>query len=142
MSSDLSHGPNHSKTKQSKPNGSQFVLIFNWTKKLPFCSKRNTFGKPTSLENQTECYHLNSKCIWYSSLHRTAHLLPTFIFFLIFRWNDFESNISSSFQELRQRSELFDVTLCCDNGKDLVQAHKIILVRYLFIVFVRHIFLS
>lgn len=43
------------------------------------------------------------------------------------RWNDFESNISSSFQELRQNSEFFDVTLCCDNGKDIVQAHKVIL---------------
>lgn len=43
------------------------------------------------------------------------------------RWNDFEANISSSFRELRQSSEFFDVTLCCDNGKDLVQAHKVIL---------------
>ncbi len=38
-----------------------------------------------------------------------------------FRWNDFEANISSSFRELRQTSEFFDVTLCCDNGTDLVQ---------------------
>lgn len=43
------------------------------------------------------------------------------------RWTEFESNISSSFQELRQESEFFDVTLCCDNGSDLVQAHKVIL---------------
>ena len=43
------------------------------------------------------------------------------------RWNSFESNISSSFQELRNDSEFFDVTLCCDNGIDIVQAHKVIL---------------
>ena len=43
------------------------------------------------------------------------------------RWNSFESNISESFQELREDSEFFDVTLCCDNGIDIVQAHKVIL---------------
>ena len=43
------------------------------------------------------------------------------------RWNSYESNISSSFQELREDSEFFDVTLCCDNGIDIVQAHKVIL---------------
>lgn len=43
------------------------------------------------------------------------------------RWNDFESNISTSFRELREDSEFFDVTLCCDNGTDIVQAHKVIL---------------
>lgn len=43
------------------------------------------------------------------------------------RWNDFESNISTSFRELREDSEFFDVTLCCDNGQDVVQAHKVIL---------------
>lgn len=43
------------------------------------------------------------------------------------RWNDFETNISSSFRELRRDSEFFDVTLCCDNGTDRVGAHKVIL---------------
>lgn len=43
------------------------------------------------------------------------------------RWNDYESNISSSFRELRECSEFFDVTLCCDNGSDVVHAHKVIL---------------
>ena len=43
------------------------------------------------------------------------------------RWNSFESNISGSFRELREDSEFFDVTLCCDNGIDIVQAHKVIL---------------
>jgi len=43
------------------------------------------------------------------------------------RWNDFESNISTSFRELREDSEFFDVSLCCDNGTDVVPAHKVIL---------------
>merc|ERR1719232_1549636 len=43
------------------------------------------------------------------------------------KWDNFESNISSSFRELREDSEFFDVTLCCDNGTDIVQAHKVIL---------------
>ena len=43
------------------------------------------------------------------------------------RWNSYESNISSSFRELREDSEFFNVTLCCDNGIDIVQAHKVIL---------------
>ena len=43
------------------------------------------------------------------------------------RWNSYETNISSSFQKLREDSEFFDVTLCCNNGIDIVQAHKVIL---------------
>ena len=43
------------------------------------------------------------------------------------QWSSYESNISSSFRELREDSEFFDVTLCCDNGIDIVQAHKVIL---------------
>ena len=43
------------------------------------------------------------------------------------RWNNYESNISSSIRELQEDSEFFDVTLCCDNGIDIVQAHKVIL---------------
>ncbi len=46
---------------------------------------------------------------------------------MLFRWNDFEANISTSFRELRDDSEFFDVSLCCDNGTDVVQAHKVIL---------------
>ena len=51
------------------------------------------------------------------------------LIYIIFycRWNDFESNISTSFRELREDSEFFDVTLCCDNGTDIVPAHKVIL---------------
>ncbi len=42
------------------------------------------------------------------------------------RWNDFESNISSAFRELREDKDFFDVTLACDDS-DQLQAHKVIL---------------
>ena len=41
------------------------------------------------------------------------------------KWNDFESNISSAFRELRDEKDLFDVTLACEDSQ--VQAHKVIL---------------
>jgi len=41
------------------------------------------------------------------------------------RWNDFESNISSAFKELRDDKDFFDVTLACDDEQ--IQAHKVIL---------------
>jgi len=41
------------------------------------------------------------------------------------RWNDFETNISSAFRELRDDKDFFDVTLACDD--DQIQAHKVIL---------------
>merc|ERR1712123_134829 len=41
------------------------------------------------------------------------------------RWNDFESNISEAFRELREDKDFFDVTLACDD--DQIQAHKVIL---------------
>ena len=41
------------------------------------------------------------------------------------RWNDFESNISSAFRELREDKDFFDVTLACDD--DQIQAHKVII---------------
>ena len=41
------------------------------------------------------------------------------------RWNDFESNISSAFKELRDDKDFFDVTLACDDEQ--LQAHKVIL---------------
>ena len=43
------------------------------------------------------------------------------------RWNDFESNISSSFKELRDEKDLFDIWLSCDNGQVELPAHKLIL---------------
>ena len=41
------------------------------------------------------------------------------------RWNDFEKNISSSFRELKEDKDFFDVTLACDESQ--IQAHKVIL---------------
>ena len=41
------------------------------------------------------------------------------------RWNDFESNISSAFIELREDKDFFDVTLACDDEQ--IQAHKVVL---------------
>ena len=41
------------------------------------------------------------------------------------RWNDFETNISSAFREIREDKDFFDVTLACDNEQ--IQAHKVIL---------------
>ena len=41
------------------------------------------------------------------------------------RWNDFESNISGAFRELREDKDFFDVTLACDDEQ--IQAHKVIL---------------
>jgi len=41
------------------------------------------------------------------------------------RWNDFESNISIAFRELRDDKDFFDVTLACDDEQ--IQAHKVIL---------------
>ena len=41
------------------------------------------------------------------------------------RWNDFERNISGSFQELRNDKDFFDVTLACDDEQ--IKAHKVIL---------------
>ena len=41
------------------------------------------------------------------------------------RWNDFESNISGAFRELRDDKDFFDVTLACEDEQ--IQAHKVIL---------------
>jgi len=41
------------------------------------------------------------------------------------QWNDFESNISIAFRELREEEDFFDVTLACEDNQ--VQAHKVIL---------------
>ena len=42
------------------------------------------------------------------------------------KWNDFQSNISSSFGDLRKEQDFSDVTLTCD-GNQQIQAHKVIL---------------
>jgi len=41
------------------------------------------------------------------------------------RWNDFESNISVAFKELREDKDFFDVTLACEDEQ--IHAHKLIL---------------
>ena len=41
------------------------------------------------------------------------------------KWNDFESNVSVAFRELRDDRDFFDVTLACED--DQIQAHKVIL---------------
>ena len=41
------------------------------------------------------------------------------------RWNDFESNISSAFRDIRDEKEFFDVTVACEDEQ--LQAHKVIL---------------
>merc|ERR1719228_739912 len=45
---------------------------------------------------------------------------------LCLQWNDFKENATSSFGELREDRDLTDVTLACEDGKQ-VEAHKIIL---------------
>ena len=42
------------------------------------------------------------------------------------QWNDFKDNVTSSFGDLREDKDLTDVTLACEDGKQ-VEAHKIIL---------------
>jgi len=41
------------------------------------------------------------------------------------KWNDFETNISVAFKEIREEKDFFDVTLACDDSQ--IQAHKVIL---------------
>lgn len=40
------------------------------------------------------------------------------------KWNEFESNVSSSFKELREDGDFLDVTLACDGNQ--LEAHKVI----------------
>jgi hypothetical protein len=42
------------------------------------------------------------------------------------KWNDFQSNISTSFQDLRKGQDFSDVTLTCD-GDTRIEAHRVIL---------------
>ena len=43
------------------------------------------------------------------------------------KWNDFETNIRTSFRELREDQDYFDVTLATDDGHT-IDAHRIILI--------------
>ena len=42
------------------------------------------------------------------------------------RWNDFESNLSVAFRDIRAEEDLFDITLACEDTSEL-RAHKLIL---------------
>ena len=57
------------------------------------------------------------------SVKQSSHRMAPEKFCL--QWNDFESNISTAFRELREEKDFFDVTLACDDNQ--VQAHKVIL---------------
>ena len=41
------------------------------------------------------------------------------------KWNDYESNLSKSFDEIRKEKDFFDVTLVCEDIQ--IEAHKLIL---------------
>ena len=45
---------------------------------------------------------------------------------LCLQWNDFKENITASFGNLREDKDFADVTLACEDGKQ-VEAHKVIL---------------
>ena len=45
---------------------------------------------------------------------------------LCLQWNDFQTNLSSAFRDLRDDKEFTDVTLACEDGQQM-EAHKIIL---------------
>ena len=42
------------------------------------------------------------------------------------KWNDFQQNISTTFGNMRENSDFADVTLACEDGRQ-VEAHKVIL---------------
>merc|ERR1719430_3051642 len=46
---------------------------------------------------------------------------------LCLQWNDFQTNLTSAFRELREDKEFTDVTLACDDGQQ-VEAHKVVLI--------------
>ena len=45
---------------------------------------------------------------------------------LCLQWNDFKENVVISFAELRAHNDLTDITLACEDGKQ-VEAHKVVL---------------
>ena len=56
---------------------------------------------------------------------------------LCVRWNDFESNISVAFRDLREAKELFNVTLACD--EDQIQAHKVLHLAKIYLSQIQHL---
>ena len=45
---------------------------------------------------------------------------------LCLKWNDFQDNVKSAFTSLRDSTDFADVTLVCEDGKQ-IEAHKVIL---------------
>ena len=45
---------------------------------------------------------------------------------LCLQWNDFKENMSVSFGELRADNDFTDITLACEDGKQ-IEAHKVVL---------------
>jgi len=45
---------------------------------------------------------------------------------LCLQWNDFQTNLTSAFRDLRKEKEFTDVTLACEDGEQ-VEAHKVVL---------------
>ena len=45
---------------------------------------------------------------------------------LCLKWNDFQDNVNSAFGSLREDNEFADVTLACEDGRQ-IEAHKVIL---------------
>ena len=46
---------------------------------------------------------------------------------LCLKWNDFQENVNTAFASLRDDKEFKDVTLACEDGKQ-VEVHKVVLV--------------
>ena len=45
---------------------------------------------------------------------------------LCLQWNDFEDNVKSAFGNLRECTDFNDVTLACEDGRQ-IEAHKVVL---------------
>ena len=46
---------------------------------------------------------------------------------LCLKWNDFQENLNTPFEVLRNDKEFSDVTLACEDGTH-VEAHKVVLI--------------
>ena len=45
---------------------------------------------------------------------------------LFLKWNEFQQNVNSAFGSLRDDADFTDVTLACEDGKE-IEAHKVVL---------------
>ena len=53
---------------------------------------------------------------------------------LCLQWNEFQNIVSSAFEDLRSDGELTDVTLACEDGKQ-IEAHKVVLSATILMIF-------